>query len=70
MLRREIIAVCKEGSQNCEKAIISFVMTVRLSDCPSILPRGTTRFPMEGYSLCLILEHSSKICPEYATLGK
>jgi hypothetical protein len=32
------------------KAIISFVMPVHLSVCPSVLPPGTTQFPLDGFS--------------------
>ena len=32
------------------KAIISFVMFVRLSDPPPVRPNGTTRLPLGGFS--------------------
>jgi hypothetical protein len=48
-------------SQNCEKRIIS-------SSCPSVYlsvrPHGTTRLPLDGFSLNLIFGYFSKICRE------
>jgi len=37
------------------KATISFVMSHRLSIRPSACPHGTTRLPLEGFSLILII---------------
>ena len=42
------------------KASTSFVMSV----CPSALPHGKTRLPLDGFSWNLIFEYFSKICLE------
>ena len=34
----------------------------RSSSCLSVRPQGTTRFPLDGFSLNLVLEYFSKIC--------
>ena len=44
--------------QKFRKATISFVMSVR----PPVLPHGTTRLPLDGFSRNLIIEYFSKIC--------
>jgi len=43
-----------------KKAIISFVMSV----CTSVCPHGTTRLPMDGFSLNVIAENFSNISRE------
>jgi len=54
--------------EKLRKITISFVMSVHssacLSVCPSFLPHGTTRLPMEGFELNLIFEYFSKISRE------
>jgi len=44
------------------KATINFVMSVR--------PHGTTRLPLDGFSLNFILVDFSKICQENSSLVK
>jgi hypothetical protein len=49
--------VClRARSQNCEKRLVSFVMSVR--------PHGTTRLPVDRFSWNLIFEYFSKIWRE------
>jgi hypothetical protein len=46
------------------KAAVSFVM----SDCPSLRPRGSTRFQLDGFSLNFVFGNISKICRENSNL--
>ena len=58
-------------SQNCEKRLLaSSFLSVCLSARPSVLPHGTTRLPLDGYSRNLIFEYFSKICQENSRLIK
>ena len=41
----------------CERRLLA-------SSCLSVFPRETTRFPLDGFSLNVIFEYFSKICPE------
>jgi hypothetical protein len=48
----------QERSQKCEKRLLDMSC---LSVCLPVRPHGTTRLPLEGFSLNFILEYFSKI---------
>jgi hypothetical protein len=58
--------------EKLRKITISFVMSVHLpaclSVCPSFLPHGTTRLPLDGFALNLIFDYFWKICRENSRL--
>ena len=60
--------------EKLRKITTSFVMSVHLSACmsvcPSFRPYGTTRLPLDGFALNLIVEYFSKICREDLRLIK
>ena len=47
-----------------------FVISVRLSVCPSTQLHGTTLLPKGGFSLNFVFEYFSKICPENSSIFK
>jgi hypothetical protein len=52
------------------KATINSVMSVCPSLRPSVRPHGTTRLPLDRFSLTLICEYFSKICLENPSVFK
>jgi hypothetical protein len=52
-----------QWSQNCEKRLLA-------SSCLSVRPHGTSRLPLEGFTLNFISEYSSKICWENSSFIK
>jgi hypothetical protein len=70
MLIRENISACSENSQNDKKGIVrtesrTFRRYQKIAKsycelryaCLSVRPRGTTRLPLVGFSLNLILQY-------------
>ena len=71
---QKILLLILDAIAKLRKATVSFVMavclSVCLSACPSVRPHGTTRPPLDGFSLNLIFEYSSKICRENSSYIK
>jgi len=58
------------GFATFRQTTISFVTTVCLPACLSVRPHGTTRLPLDGFSLNLKSEYFWKICRENSSCIK
>ena len=65
--RETYFSIFKARSQNCEKRILA---SSCLSARKSARTRGTTRFPLDGFSWKLIFEYFSKIYGENSSFVK
>jgi hypothetical protein len=54
----------------CLPACLPVCLSACLSVCLSVCPQETTRIPLNGFSLNLIFEDFSKICPENSSFIK